>query len=202
MKSSIKRIALLAVMALMVGIAAQAQFRFGVKAGIAANSLHLDKSTFDSGNRCGFTGGVMAEFTVPIIGVGADVSVLYQHRESSLSETVNGTTDSKKLRGDFIDIPLNLKYKLSLPAVSRFVAPFITTGPDFSFRMSKENLQNAINDKKFDFAWNVGLGVELVRHLQVAASYGFGITNHSSNKGEALYNSKNRCWTVTAAFLF
>jgi len=202
MNKTFKRLAVFAVMALVMGIAAQAQFRFGIKAGIAANSLHFDEKTFDSSNRCGFTGGLMAEFTVPLIGVGGDVSVLYQHREAGVEYNANGVQASGKMRGDYIDIPLNFKYKLALPAVSNIVCPFVTTGPDFSFLLSKKNVNNALSNKSFDFAWNVGLGVELVRHVQIAASYGFGITNHASGEGNALYDSKNRCWTVTAAYLF
>lgn len=201
MKKSLQRIVLFALMAIATGLAAQAQFRFGIKAGVAANSLHFDKSTFDASNRCGFTGGVMAEFTVPLIGIGADASVLYQYRASKVSGDVNGIETSQKMRGDYIDIPVNLKYKLALPAISNIICPFVTTGPDFSFLLSKKNVSNALSDKTFDFGWNVGLGVELVRHVQVAASYGFGITNHASGDN-ALYDSKNRCWTVTAAYLF
>ena len=47
-----------------------------------------------------------------------------------------------------------------------------------------------------------GGGVELFSHLQVAATYGWGLSKSSSNdSGVALYG-KNRCWTVTAAYLF
>lgn len=195
----IKRIVLAVALVMTVGISAQAQFKFGVKAGIAANGLHFNKDILSTDNRCGFVGGVMTEFTVPIIGVGADLSVLYQHRTTTVNtELPDG---SVRMRGDFIDIPLNLKYKLSLPGVGQFIAPFVTTGPDFSFRLSKKNLDSFINDKTCDVAWNVGLGAEIIKHIQIAASYGFGITNHASGN-DALYSSHNRCWTVTAAYLF
>lgn len=199
--NNFKRILALVALAITVCIGAQAQFKFGPKVGVAVNGLHFSEDLLKSDNRAGFVGGVMAEFTVPLIGVGADVSVLYQHRESMVGATANGIEVEKKLRGDYIDIPLNFKYKLSLPAVSHIIAPFVTTGPDFSFLLSKKNLNNALSNKSFDFGWNVGLGVELISRLQVAASYGFGITNHVSGD-KALYDSKNRCWTVTAAYLF
>jgi hypothetical protein len=56
-------------------------------------------------------------------------------------------------------------------------------------------------------AWNVGLGVELFSHLQVGASYGFGI-NNVINKYEVLginaepIKANNNYWTISAAYLF
>ncbi len=60
--------------------------------------------------------------------------------------------------------------------------------------------------KSCDIAWNFGLGVEFVRHLQVSASYGIGLNSAVERKlgggGQEVYDGKNRCWTVTAAYLF
>lgn len=75
--------ALLAIAAVVIsGMAmkADAQFRFGLRAGVAVNSLHFNKSTFDASNRAGFTGGVMTEFTIPVVGVGFDASLMYVRR--------------------------------------------------------------------------------------------------------------------------
>ena len=67
---TIKTLLLAIVMVAGMSLPAAAQFRFGVRAGVAVNDLHLDMKTFDGDNRAGFTGGLMAEFTVPVIGVG------------------------------------------------------------------------------------------------------------------------------------
>ncbi|MBD5245794.1 MAG: porin family protein [Barnesiella sp.] len=192
-----KRIIL--IVALIASVAtAQAQFRFGVKAGVAINELKFNESAFNSGNRAGFTGGVMAEFTVPVIGVGCDASVMYARRSF---ETVTDNTTSTFNR-DYINIPVNLKYKIQIPVVSKIITPFITTGPDFSILVSKKNIEQAWSNKKFDTAWTVGAGVQLINHLQVAATYGWGLSkSSSSDSGLDLYG-KNRCWTVTAAYLF
>lgn len=179
-------------------VPAQAQFKFGVKAGVALNSLSFSKDKgFSSDNRAGFTGGIMADFTVPIIGLGFDASVLYASRGV---EYKDGNDITKKNRS-YIDIPVNLKWKIGLPGVGKIVTPFITTGPDFSFLMSKKNLDNAFHSKKFDTAWNVGAGVQLLNKVQIAASYGIGLSKSVSGH-DALNSGKNRCWTVTAAYLF
>ncbi|MDE6073654.1 MAG: PorT family protein, partial [Muribaculaceae bacterium] len=172
-------------------------FSLGLRAGLAVNSLHASEKTFDSSNRTGVTGGLTGDFTVPVIGLGFDASVLYARR--AIEYTVGETHEAKN--NDYINIPVNLKYKFGLPVVGKIITPFLTTGPDFSFLVTGRNLNGALRQKKFDTAWTVGAGVQLLSHLQIAANYGFGLNNQVSGK-DALYSSKNRCWTVTASYYF
>ena len=194
-------------LALTVIMPAMAQFRFGVRAGLNVNSLHFNKEIFDENNRAGFTGGVMAEFTVPIIGVGADLGVMYVRRNSQFMQTLaDKTTEVQNLNSDYIEIPLNIKYKIGIPAISSILKPYIFTGPSFAFLTSKKHIENFVHDKTCDIAWNFGLGLEFFNHLQVGASYGLGMTKafQAVNlAGDAAgIEGKNRYWTVTAAWLF
>ena len=194
-------------LALAVIMPAMAQFRFGVRAGLNVNSLHFNKEIFDENNRAGFTGGVMAEFTVPIIGVGADLGVMYVRRNSQFMQTLaDKTTEVQNLNSDYIEIPLNIKYKIGIPAISSILKPYIFTGPSFAFLTSKKHIENFVHDKSCDIAWNFGLGLEFFNHLQVGASYGLGMTKafQAVNlAGDAAgIEGKNRYWTVTAAWLF
>ena len=198
MKSSI-RIIVLAIVAMIIALPASAQFRFGIKAGVALNSLHFSSDYLEnrnSDNRAGFTGGLMAEFMLPIGGLGLDASLMYVHRSAEEAvDTDDAEGEVSFAKRDYIEIPINLKYKFSIPAVSSIVAPYIFTGPSIAFLVS----DSKDIYKKCDFAWNVGAGVELVRHLQVSASYGFGITKLVAERDA---NVKNRYWTLTAAYLF
>lgn len=194
-------------LALAVIMPAMAQFRFGVRAGLNVNSLHFNKEIFDENNRAGFTGGVMAEFTVPIIGVGADLGVMYVRRNSQFMQTLaDKTTEVQNLNSDYIEIPLNIKYKIGIPAISSILKPYIFTGPSFAFLTSKKHIENFVHDKTCDIAWNFGLGLEFFNHLQVGASYGLSMTKafQAVNlAGDAAgIEGKNRYWTVTAAWLF
>lgn len=112
-------------------------------------------------------------------------------------------TQSQHIGSDFIEIPINLKYQIGIPVIGKFVSPFITTGPDFSFLVSKKTVKD-MKQKNYDLAWNFGIGLSFVDKVQVAASYGLGITNNASadKNTTALYDSKNRFWTVTLAYLF
>ena len=90
--------------------------------------------------------------------------------------------------------------------MGKFVTPFLTTGPDFSFLVSNKNVKDAWNKKTFDFAWNFGFGLKLVDRVELAAAYGLGITSNASSDsalyGKNIVDGKNRVWTVTAAYLF
>lgn len=191
-----------AVMALLgSALPAQAQFRFGLKAGVAVNSLHFNTSTFDSENRAGFTGGAMLEFTAPVSGLGVDLSLMYVRRNARWMEDNEIASDNR----DYIDIPLNLKWRMNIPLINNIVRPFLSTGPSFSFLTSGRSVGSVYRNRKFDTAWNFGFGVELLRHVQVGASYGVGLTKALKTVGAtstANIKGRNRYWTITAAYLF
>ncbi len=181
---------------------ANAQFRFGPKIGLNVSSLHFDKSAFDSENQTGFTGGLMMEFTVPVIGVGFDLSAMYVRRNAQFMQNNEVAKDKR----DYIEIPLNLKYKIGLPVVGKIITPYLTTGPSVAFLTSKTGFDGFVKNKTFDAAWNFGFGVQLLNHLQVGASYGLGMTKAFKTvgvgNGSADIDAKNNYWTVTAAYLF
>lgn len=198
-----KRIWVLA-LALAVVMPAMAQFKIGPRVGINVNSLHFNKEVFNKDNRTGFNAGIQAEFTIPMVGFGFDASVMYVKRNSEYMSTLQNNAETK-LHSDYIEIPVNLKYKIGLPVVGSIITPYIFTGPSFAFLTSKKVI-NDIQNKKCDIAWNFGLGVELIKHLQIGASYGLGMTKALQTVGVAGENAgiegKNRYWTVTAAWLF
>lgn len=188
-----KKIFAILLVAVMGMGAANAGLRFGVKLGTNINHLSSNvKENFDKNNSAGFTGGVMMEYMTPLLGLGFDLGVQYAYLNSSISDNRN-----------FIQIPLNLKYKFSLPVVGRFLAPYLFTGPSFDFKLDKSTL-NEMKTKTFQTVWNVGLGLEFVRHLQIGASYGFGMNKIAEMviPDVAPVTYHNNYWTITAAYLF
>lgn len=206
------KVLILAIVAVFaVSVPAAAQLRFGLKAGVAVNDLKLSDGAnelFSAENRAGFTGGAMLEFTVPVVGIGFDASVMYVHRSTGLKFADQVNVDNSSNPRDYIDIPLNLKYKFSLPVVGSFVKPYLMTGPSFAFLVGDKS--KVWDNKTFDVSWNVGFGLEFLSHLQVSASYGWGMNKVwdglkiSDNTGiqSKSIDGKNKYWTVTAAYLF
>lgn len=228
---NIKKIALATMLvAGGAGLAQAGQFSFGLKAGLNVNKLKFNQDIASASNSCGWTAGVMADFTVPIIGIGADVSIMYSrmNNDSGVQYSTNNfvpnppsidgsgvvTTSPADLYGkNFIEIPVNIKYKFTIPVVASIIKPYVFTGPQFGLRLDKgvKDVLHNLESRTFQMNWNVGLGVELIGHLQVGASYGIGcnsvvkslVTSTTGiNSSDEPYKVKNNYWTVTAAWLF
>ncbi len=202
---NLKHLIIVAMMAVFACGQANAEFRFGIKAGLNVNKLHLSdyKENFNSDNQCGFTAGVMTEFTVPIVGIGFDLSLMYTHMKNEINEGENEGTVGK----NFLEIPLNLKYKFNIPVINSIIRPMVYTGPTMALKLDKSTFEG-ISTKTVQMGWNLGLGLELFKHLQVSGGYTFGINNvakkipgvNNMNIGDI--KVKNNYWTITAAYLF
>ena len=99
---------------------------------------------------------------------------------------------------EYINIPINLKWKYSLPVI----AVFATAGPQFSFLADKSIIAGQITGIKrnsTEIGFNLGLGVEFFKALQISAGH-YWATNPilETNAGEW----KARTWTIGAAYLF
>lgn len=204
-----QKVLLVALVAIFSFGYAAADFRFGVKAGANFNHVDIMKiknlndakdEVMDKSNQAGWMAGVMAEFTIPIINIGADLSVLY----ARMNVNNNDGYENK----DFIDIPLNLKWKIGLPIVGKFVSPMIYTGPDFLLKASKDIVSD-VKAKKCEVGWNIGIGLELLKHVQIQGGYCFGLNSvakYTKSLGVDLptedYKVKKNYWTLTAAYLF
>jgi hypothetical protein len=217
--NALKRILVAVVAMFAITTVASAQFAIGPRVGANVNSMKFNSGLGETDNLAGFNAGIEAEFTIPVINLGFDASVMYVHRkvstDESLSASVQSVLSDKNVRSrDYIEIPINLKYKIGLPLIGKIVTPYVFTGPSISVLASKKAIENAIENKSVDVAWNVGAGLQLFSHLQIGASYGFGMTNtvqavsnylgDTSNSTSSLteIEGKNNYWTITAAWLF
>lgn len=195
----------IAMLAIVLGAsAAQAGglFKFGPKVGLTVNTLHFNQDLFDGSNKTGWTAGVMTEFKVPVIGIGADLSLMYVRRNSQFMVQNEIGKDNR----DYIEIPLNLRYNFSLPVISNVAVPYIGVGPSVSVLTSRKNVYEDLRNKSVDWALNFGIGVQLINHIDVNARYGLGLTKamkgiDPDNNGAGI-EGKNRYWTVSVAYLF
>ena len=81
---------------------------------------------FKKDNFTGFFIGPMAEFNIPIIGLGVDASLLFAQRGIKVSEG----NDEYTVKQNGLDIPVNLKYNIGLGSL---LGLYIAAGPDFYF---------------------------------------------------------------------
>ena len=198
MKTSTIKCLMLCAALLLAAFPAHAQFRLGVKAGLAINHLKFDRNIIKNDNRAGFTAGITAELGLPL-GLGLDAAVMYTHRNNVLS----GSTDTYKR--DYIEIPVHLKYKLSIVGLNNVLAPMAFIGPNFAF-LAHESRQERWDNRSVVTSFDLGFGVELLRHLQLSACYSMGLNRVLKQVGlkgnEQEIDGRDRTWTITAAYLF
>ena len=174
-------------------LSASAQFAFGVKGGLNISKVDFSQDIIDAGNLTGFQIGPMVEFTVPLFGIGMDAALLYSQKGLEYN--------SESHKTDYLDVPVNLKWKFGLPIVKGY----FTAGPYVSFRIGGDKIWKVIDSqieaKSFGAGLNFGAGIEVVRHLQVGFNYDLGLVKNYS--GDAVTgDGKNRGWAITAAILF
>lgn len=94
---------------LVLAIPAQAQIKFGVKGGLNISKMYISKDVMKSDNRSGFFIGPTAEFTLPLLGLGVDVSALY----NQYGAKAEGETATRKT----IEIPVNLNWTIGFSSI-------------------------------------------------------------------------------------
>ena len=187
--------------AFMFAVPAQAQLKFGVKAGLNVSKASLDKGVLSSDNRTGFFVGPMAEFTLPIVGLGVDAALLYDNK--SVKVGAEGESVSSTLH--YVDIPINVKYTIGLGSLA---SVYGATGPQFSYNIGGKSILDgsyALNDS--DFSWNIGAGVKLLGHLQVGYNYNIALGKTAEVKeAEAIdfvgKSFKNNTHQISVAYMF
>ena len=66
--------------ALTLSANASAQLKFGLKGGINTSEVSVNDDVWKTDNRLGFFIGPTVKFTLPIVGMGMDISALYEAR--------------------------------------------------------------------------------------------------------------------------
>ena len=186
------------VAATLVTIPAQAQFKFGLKGGLNLTDMSFSVDDVDVSNHAGFFIGPTAKFTLPIVGLGLDASVLYDQREAKLK----GADD--KIKQQAINIPINLRYDIGLGSLA---AVYLAAGPQFGFNIGDKHqtLVEDVSEWKLNdsnFSVNVGLGVMLLGHLQVGANYNIvcGKTGEVTviDGVEEAFRGRSNTWQISA----
>lgn len=184
---------------LMMTVPTRAQLHFGVKGGLNISKLSFSKDILKGDNKTGFFIGPMAEFTIPIVGVGADIAALY-------SQSDLGTDGYQSMKLKTFAVPVNLKWSFGLGSM---LGVYIAAGPQFDFNIGNKSWSDELSLKKSTTSFNVGAGLKLIRHLQLGVNYNFALSNtgkfeYYTEGGSDYhsYNIKNNTWQVSLAYLF
>jgi hypothetical protein len=193
---------------LCTAVTIQAQPKFGLRAGVNINKASMNADMFKTSNMTGFQVGPTMEFTVPLIGIGMDASILYSQQGLKLKSTTG--IEGGNIKQHSIDVPINLKYKFSLVVIGAY----LTAGPYLRFNVSDsvsdtwKEFKDEWETKSFGAGLNFGAGIELLSHLQVGISYQLGLTDDfkasipESATDVKDIKAKSRGWIISAAYYF
>lgn len=174
------------------------KLRFGLRGGLNLTEFSMKNSNFDTDNRMGFFVGPTVKFTLPVVGLGIDLSALYNHKESKLEE--------ETIKQNTVDIPLNVRYSIGLGSLANI---FLSAGPQIAFNLGDKEINlEEVSDWRFKdsfFSVNVGGGLT-ISHLELSARYNIPIGNTSDARlpdtTEKILHAKTNNWQVGLAYYF
>ena len=205
-----KKISVIAIaLCLLASVPASAKsFNWGIKAGMNISS----KPSIDdvkSAGKSGFFVGPTAKVILPFLGLGIEGNLLYSQ---SSSEVGNESITRRS-----IEVPVYLRYELSIPAVNKIVEPFVAVGPQFGWTLGdgEETWGGTANDivkweyKKSNLSLNLGAGAILLNCIQLHINYNIALGNTGELKADPLNGaweytkgSKVNTWQASVAYIF
>lgn len=184
-----------------------AQFRYGPSAGIDVTTLKYKQDLFTIDRSVGYSAGIAAEMMFPGIGFGIDFGLLYEQKGATLHLSERELW-SWQHAGDprtylhYVSVPFHLRFKYTrLGGFEDTLAPFAFAGPTFGFLVGHSNVP-ALEYAGGDVGVEVGIGAELMRHLQISGSYTWGMTYAQKLKILTDCSARNRMWMVRLTWLF
>lgn len=170
----------LALLAIVLGLTANAELRWGPTASLNFNTFHWKEPLLETHLRPGFDAGIMSEVMIPGIGFGVDAGITYGMRAAKVNfgEWEVWKTDGfgdENVMVHTINIPLHLRFKYTrLEGIEETIAPLAYVGPVFQFNVAGncKALEQPLGSVALDF----GLGCELFKKFQVSVSYLWGLS--------------------------
>lgn len=207
-------------MAILCMSEVSAQVRFGFMAGANFNKASIKLDDYKTGkNMTGYQLGPVVEYDVNlgVATVGVESALLFTQKSVNLDKPLDQITGKEALekiagtfKSNYIEIPVNAKVYFGVaPAVRMFVK----AGPSFNFNISKKEVEIAsvevpdFNRKVFNLALQAGIGVEVLKMVQVSAGYSASMLPDYKYEGvkqvaSDFLNTKNKGFYLTAAVLF
>ena len=195
---------------------AAAQFNWGIKAGVnsAERPSNLGELKSAAKGEAGWFVGPMAKVTLPIVGLGVEADLLYSQTNTEIG--------GKTIKNKCIDLPVYLRYELSLPVVNKFLEPFVAAGPQWSWNIGDKTYsiadmidggQQALSQytlRNSNLSLNLGLGAVVLDHVQLHVNYNIalGSTSEYSDPTQTVLNlatkskSKTNTWQFSLAYIF
>lgn len=205
---------ILSLLLLLFGIA-NAYSQLGIRAGVnMANEIRSFsrediEAGFASENLTAFQIGLVWQIPFNQSGFSTEIGALYTQKGSFFSYTDNGEDFKAFNELNYIEIPLNIRYKLSLGsgfgiyAYVGLYGSYLFEGKTIDEITSEVKYMAYTRDlDKLDYGYSYGVGIELLRKLQLGATWSTGVKTNNIPTVEVVEDSKNKVFSVNLVYLF
>jgi hypothetical protein len=179
---------------------ANAQLRWGAKGGVNFSRVAVEEKKLDTDGITGYHIGPVVEVMSKglLSNIGLEAALLYTRKGFEYS--------GKDFRNDYLEVPVNFKWRLNFPLVK----PFVAIGPYAGVRIGGKEQWDVIiaqiESKSFIAGMNLGLGLDIVKKLQLGMNFNWAITDNyktlSVLQAADAITAKNRTFALTAAVFF
>lgn len=190
--------------------------QLGIKAGVnMANEIKIFEpnaitNAFSSKNLTGYQIGLIYQAMPKKSGLGCEFGAVLTQKGSTFSDSTNtgGITEGYK-ELNYVEIPFNMRYRLSLGFIGIYGVAGIYAGYALSGKTVDEITQN-VQDETFttftdhlDYGYNLGAGLELFRKIQLGATWSQGLKNTTQTAiGLPLpIASSNRVFSINLVYM-
>lgn len=211
-----------------------ASAQLGIRAGVnMANEIQTFdhegiSNAFHNDNLTGYQVGLVYQFNPKKSGVGFELGALLSQRGGVFSLDSTDVINSF-VKGyheiNYVEVPMNLRLRLNFGGV---VGIFGTAGIYGAYALNgktvfESDIPSLLKEDSFDgfmdridYGYSFGGGIELIRKLQIGASWSQGLQKKDANKSilemittesggiapNLKSTSKNRAFSVTLTYLF
>lgn len=188
------------------------QVKWGVKADVGLNNPKFDSDALKVENMTSFGVGPSIEAMILPLGMktlGIEASLLYNDNRMRVENVRDGGKNmSEEISNRYLNLPVNAKLKFGLGLLP--VRMFVAAGPYAAMRIGGDKINFSeisedIESKSFQAGVNIGLGVEVLKMIQVGVNYSGRLTdNYSVDKPnwKDPLNGKSSTWSITGAVYF
>lgn len=191
--------------------------QLGIRAGInLANEIksfsNEDISAgFSTENLTGYHIGLIYQTMPQKSGLGGDFGLLLSQKGYTYNDSLS--IANAVLQGykeiNYLEVPFNLRYRLKLAFLGIYGYGGLYTGYALNGKKVDET-QNSTEDigfqnfmNRLDFGYNLGVGVEFFRKIQLGATWSQGLKKiESTNSGTTEPEGINRVFSLNLTYLF
>lgn len=181
-------------------------YRWGVKTGL--HFSHVSDFKESNGATGYHMGGPVVEFMQKkFSSTGVEAALLYSRKGFDFDDK-----NLKRVMNDYIEIPVNLKWRLNVPLVS----PYIAMGPYANVVLGGEKKdygKYSVDPSPVNFGLGFSAGLDII-HVQLSLNFNWGLndtykitpisssqeTGYGTTSSE--FSVKDRTFALSAAFLF